>query len=125
MRMAAQLPDFYAHRRRSPHFRVASATCFVTWRLHSRQVYVDVAERSVVVAAIRHFDRQSLAEVHRQSRQRLAARIVRSRDSLRGGVFDALIRRLQSIPDEIASEEAAIRTRDADPRPRLFPVALT
>jgi hypothetical protein len=33
--------------------------------------------------------------------------------------------RLHHIPDEIAAEQEAIRTRYADPEPRLFPVAVT
>lgn len=56
--MAAELPSFYTYRRRLPHLRVGGATYFVTWRLHSGQVDLDVAERSAVVEAIRHFDRQ-------------------------------------------------------------------
>jgi superfamily II DNA or RNA helicase len=38
---------------------------------------------------------------------------------------EALHRRLQRIPSDIAEEVAAIRRRYADPEPRLFPVAVT
>jgi superfamily II DNA/RNA helicase len=38
---------------------------------------------------------------------------------------DALWERLESIPEEIERETQAIRARYADPRPRLFPVAVT
>jgi ERCC4-related helicase len=38
---------------------------------------------------------------------------------------DALGARLKQIPQEIGKETAAIRTRFADPQPRLFPVAVT
>ncbi len=38
---------------------------------------------------------------------------------------DALRRRLQEIPGEIKKETDAIRARFADPRPRMFPVAVT
>lgn len=56
--MATELPGFYSYRGRLPHLRVAGATYFVTWRLHSGQVDLDLAERSAVVGAIRHFDHQ-------------------------------------------------------------------
>jgi len=38
---------------------------------------------------------------------------------------EALAARLQRIPDEIVAEQEAIRSRYADPEPRLFPVAVT
>lgn len=38
---------------------------------------------------------------------------------------DALRARAREIPDEIKRETAAIRTRFADPEPRMFPVAVT
>lgn len=38
---------------------------------------------------------------------------------------EALAARLGRIPDEVAAEQEAIRTRYADPQPRLFPVAMT
>jgi hypothetical protein len=37
---------------------------------------------------------------------------------------DALRARLDRIPSEIERETAAIKTRNADPSPRLFPVAV-
>jgi hypothetical protein len=37
----------------------------------------------------------------------------------------ALRARLDQIPGEIEAEQAAIRTRFADPQPRMFPVAVT
>ncbi|MBM3271157.1 MAG: transposase [Candidatus Sericytochromatia bacterium] len=56
--MAADLPGFYAYRRRLPHFRAAGATYFVTWRLYPGQPDLDSGERSAVVLAVRHFDGQ-------------------------------------------------------------------
>ncbi len=56
--MATGLPDFYAYRRRLPHLRVAGATYFVTWRLRSGRADLDASERSAVVEAVLHFDRQ-------------------------------------------------------------------
>jgi hypothetical protein len=38
---------------------------------------------------------------------------------------DALARRLEQIPKELAREQAAIRARYADPEPRMFPVGVT
>ena len=38
---------------------------------------------------------------------------------------DALRRRLDEIPAELAQELAAIKARFADPQPRMFPVAVT
>lgn len=56
--MAKELPDFYWYRRQLPHLRVAGAAYFVTWRIHSGQADLAPVERSAVVGAIRHFDRQ-------------------------------------------------------------------
>jgi len=39
--------------------------------------------------------------------------------------MNALRARVQEIPDEIQRETAAIKSRFADPQPRMFPVAVT
>jgi hypothetical protein len=45
------------------------------------------------------------------------AQFERNRDFLRA--------RVKAVPDEIKRETAAIRSRYADPQPRMFPVAVT
>jgi putative DNA methylase len=44
------------HRRNLPHFRRAGATYFITWRLIRTQPELTPVERTVVTAALHHFD---------------------------------------------------------------------
>ena len=50
--------DFLVYRRRLPHWRMTGAIYFVTWRLHRLQAELSPEERSRVVSALRHFDRE-------------------------------------------------------------------
>jgi len=45
-------------RRQLHHPRIANAIYFVTWRLRKTQRELSADERQVVVATLRHFDRQ-------------------------------------------------------------------
>lgn len=47
--------DLRTYRRRLPHWRLAGAVYFVTWRLDAGQSDLDDDEREQVAAAIRHF----------------------------------------------------------------------
>lgn len=51
-----QEEEFYAYRRRLPHWRMEGATYFITWRLDEKQSKLTPDERSLVQAALRHFD---------------------------------------------------------------------
>jgi len=64
------------------------------------------------------------SELHDPLYQQLSLFSDFERDRLSFNV-EALAARLERIPDEITAEQAAIRTRYADPEPRLFPVAVT
>jgi putative transposase len=44
------------YRRRMPHWRLAEAVYFVTWRLAKSQVELTKGERSVILAALKYFD---------------------------------------------------------------------
>lgn len=46
------------YRRKLPHWRKAGAVYFVTWRLHSSQPALTPDERTLVVAALEHFQRE-------------------------------------------------------------------
>lgn len=48
--------QFTVYRRNLPHWRLAAATYFVTWRLHKAQADLSPEERDVVVSALGHFD---------------------------------------------------------------------
>lgn len=48
---------FHTYRRRLPHWRLAGAVYFVTWRLHPSQVELDRGERSLVASALGFFHR--------------------------------------------------------------------
>lgn len=48
----------HVYRRKLPHWRMGGATYFVTWRLSKGQVELAPEERTLVVDALRHFDRQ-------------------------------------------------------------------
>jgi REP element-mobilizing transposase RayT len=54
--MGSKQSDTYFYRGRLPHWRMRGAAYFVTWRLHPSQPELGLAERSVVAAAVRHFD---------------------------------------------------------------------
>ena len=45
-----------AYRRQLPHWRLQGAVYSVNWRIHKNQFELNGPERSVVVAAIRHFE---------------------------------------------------------------------
>ena len=49
-------PDFYLYERRLPHWRLRGAAYFITWRLADGQPDLTPDERSLVAAALRHFD---------------------------------------------------------------------
>jgi hypothetical protein len=49
--------DFFVYRRRLPHWRLNGATYFVTWRLQRSQHALSPAERSMVVKALRFFEK--------------------------------------------------------------------
>ena len=53
---SVQRPDIYMYRRRLPHWRLAGATYFVTWRLAVDQSELTAVERSLVADCLRHFD---------------------------------------------------------------------
>jgi putative transposase len=53
-----QHPEVYVYRRNLPHWRLAGATYFVTWRLGSGQVELSAEERSLIVDCLHHFDRK-------------------------------------------------------------------
>jgi REP element-mobilizing transposase RayT len=46
----------YSYRRRLPHWRLSSATYFVTWRLHNTQAPLSEGERRITAETIQHFD---------------------------------------------------------------------
>ncbi|MGO9572530.1 MAG: REP-associated tyrosine transposase [Desulfomonilaceae bacterium] len=51
-------PDLTIYRRRLPHWRKPGAVYFVTWRLAKQQPGLGPEERSLIVAAIKHFENQ-------------------------------------------------------------------
>ena len=51
-------PAIDVYRRNLPHWRLAGATDFVTWRLAGGQSELSPAERSLVVQSLRHFDQK-------------------------------------------------------------------
>ncbi len=51
-------PEIYVYRRNLPHWRLAGATYFVTWRLAGGQAELSPAERSLIVECLRHFDQK-------------------------------------------------------------------
>ena len=53
-----QRPAVYVYRRNLPHWRVAEATYFVTWRLAAGQPELSAPERSLIVSSLKHFDHQ-------------------------------------------------------------------
>ena len=46
------------YRRKLPHWRQAGAVYFVTWRLHPSQPELTPDERTIVVAALEHFQNE-------------------------------------------------------------------
>ena len=48
--------DFYAYRRRLPHWRARGATYFCGWRLLPSNMRLSPEERYLVLAALRHFE---------------------------------------------------------------------
>jgi REP element-mobilizing transposase RayT len=48
--------DVHMYRRFLPHWRVAGAVYFVTWRLHDEQEPLTVLERDQIAQVIRYFD---------------------------------------------------------------------
>jgi len=46
------------YRRKLPHWRQAGAVYFVTWRLHPSQPELTPDERTLVVAALEHFQKE-------------------------------------------------------------------
>ena len=51
-------PAIDVYRRNLPHWRLAGATDFVTWRLAGGQSELSPAERSLVVQSLQHFDQK-------------------------------------------------------------------
>jgi hypothetical protein len=51
-------PEIYVYRRNLPHWRLAGATYFVTWRLAGGQSELSAEERSLVTRCLRHFDQK-------------------------------------------------------------------
>jgi len=49
-------PELVIYRRRMPHWRLAGAVYFVTWRLAKSQGELTTEERQVVMPALQHFD---------------------------------------------------------------------
>jgi len=49
-------PDFFSYKRHLPHWRQTGATYFVTWRLERNLPPLSPNERSLVAAAIEHFN---------------------------------------------------------------------
>ena len=49
-------PQFSHYRRQLPHWRLTSATYFVTWRLYSGQPDLSVTERDMVLSAMKQFN---------------------------------------------------------------------
>jgi putative transposase len=50
--------ELYIYRRYLPHWRMDTATYFVTWRIHKSQPDLTPAERTTVVQALQHFDEE-------------------------------------------------------------------
>lgn len=48
--------DSISYRRRLPHWRLAGAIYFVTWRIHPTQPDLVPEERGIVASVIEHFD---------------------------------------------------------------------
>ena len=53
-----QRPEVYVYRRNLPHWRLAEATYFVTWRLAEDQPELAVEERTVIADCLRHCDQK-------------------------------------------------------------------
>ena len=77
-------------------------------------------------------EKRNIAEILNELRQTLAAGVAAPDQlefdydlSARDRGIEALRRRIEQIPDEIAAEHAQIDRRFAGPTPRLFPVAVT
>jgi putative transposase len=49
-------PEFTTYRRKLPHWQMTGAVYFVTWRFAKDQPALHPQERTLVMAAIRHFD---------------------------------------------------------------------
>lgn len=48
--------DLVIYHRRMPHWRLAGALYFVTWRLAATQAKLTQTERRVIISALNHFD---------------------------------------------------------------------